>query len=181
MGVQEGAEVKRPSTLPGRPTWVSDDGLWTGRIEVAASYDHRDDPDGKGGAHGCVLWLILDGPEATMTCSVSTGWVSRPLDGHYARGAGKQQRRAKPGVDRGLLDSYPSPSYVGIHSTVQVKDWWMGPDDCNWIDAPCYGDGGYMVSDLVFEALVAEGHAGAFRVLRELHDDWTKPDDEKGS
>lgn len=158
------------------PTWVSDDGLFVGRIHVTASYDHRDDPDSKMGAGGCILWLILDGPDATMTCTVNTGWVSRPLLGHYARGAGPQHRADKPGVDRGLTDSYPSAGYLGIHAPMQVKDWWQGPGECEWLGVPCYGDGGYLVADTVMAALVAEGHAGAFQSMREHYESWTEPD-----
>lgn len=161
-------------------TWTSSDGEFVGRLAVTAGYDHRDDPSGKRGAHGATLWLVLRGPRATMACSISTGWLPRPLTGPYVPGA-RQQRRERPGVDARLADSYPSGGYLGIHASEPIKSWWQGPDpDCTWTGQPCYGDGGYLVADEVFSALVTGGHDAAFGHMREVYDAWLSDADAEG-
>ena len=149
---------------------------FTREVIFDPAYDHRDDPDGKRGARGVTVRLVLRGPLGAIVGAINTGWVARPLVGAFIRGQA-QNRRHEPGVDLHLQDSYPTGHTVSSHSLVQREDWWMGPHKCDVLDGECYGDAGYAMSDDLLEVLVTEGSEGAWKYLESVYADWFKTQD----
>ena len=149
---------------------MSDD--FTREIKIYPGYDHRDDPDGQRGAHGCDLVLILRGEAGAIAAQISTGWMAQPLEGGFRPG-GEQRRRRKPGLDYGGWDNYPSGSYVGAHCTQPRQYNERRSDECEWLGGvPCYGDGSYTASDKVLHLLVTGGDGAAFKHLEHLYHEW---------
>lgn len=145
-------------------------------IRFEPGYDHRDDPKDSRGAAGLGLWFIYGDETTVLTATVSTGWMLNPLKSGYARSGGPQLRRNKPGPDAGLWDAYPTGSNVTIHSIRQVKDWWQGPEECQWLGGVgCYGDTGYLVAEKFLAVLVAEGSEGAWKWMAETLENWMSP------
>jgi hypothetical protein len=144
---------------------------FTREIKVSPSYDYRDDPDTRRGAHGAELVLILRGPLGAVAAKIMTGWMAAPLVGRYVPG-GAQARRSKPGMDGRLTDSYPNGAYVGSHSYLPREDCSEG-GPCDWLgSAVCYGDGSYARSDRVLELRVSGGSDAAFEDLETLYQAW---------
>jgi hypothetical protein len=145
---------------------------FTREIKILPGYDHRDDPGGQGGAHGCDMLLILAGELGAITAEISTGWMTRPLAGRMVRGQA-QSRREKPGIDAGLVDQYPSGSYVGSHSPIRRGEYDTVRDSCGHLGgAPCFSDGSYLAADRILDALVAGGSDAAFGEMAGLYRSW---------
>lgn len=145
-------------------------------IRILASYDYRDDPNDTRGAHGTDIMLVTKGPAGAITCRISTGWVARPLARGYLRGADRQQRNHKPGVDAALADCYPTGAGIASHSATQDRDYWSGPGPCDVLGGFCYGDTGFLVSDDILLALVEGGDEAAFAKLDEFYAEWLGPE-----
>lgn len=144
---------------------------FTQKILVTPQYDHRDGP-GNRGAHGCELVLILRGPLGAIAARLMTGWMSKPLTGHFRPG-GPNQRALHVGVDRLLADGYLSGAYVGAHSYERRWAYMDETHSCDWLDgASCYGDGSYTAADEVLSILVAKGSDAAFDHLATLYQAW---------
>jgi hypothetical protein len=143
---------------------------FTREVKALASYDHRDEPGSRLGAHGVDLVFILRGELGAITASISTGWMAKPLAHAMARPAGLNERLDKPGVDRGLRDLYPSGRYVGSHSLVNRSEYMTGPTACDWLDgAPCYDDGSFTAGGEVMELLVTGGSDAVFERLERYY------------
>lgn len=146
---------------------------FTHEIKILPSYDHRDDPNDHRGAGGAELVLILRGPLGAIVAKVNTGWVTRPLIGHYMPGLKRQNRRDKPGVDARLTDVYPSGAYVGSHSYVPRDNCTDANGPCDWLGgAVCYGDGSYTMADEILRLLIEQGSDAVFTRLEELYRSW---------
>lgn len=146
---------------------------FTREIKIYPSYDHRDEPDDQRGAQGCDLMLILRGPLGAIAARISTGWMADPLVGRYVRGAGKQRRLGKPGVDAGVADCYPSGTYVGSHYLKRRGEYDVRKEECEYLNgAECYGDGSYVAADEVLLKLTTGGSDAAFEHLEHLYQVW---------
>ena len=144
-------------------------------IRVYDGYDRRD--EGKG-AHGMELHFVLHGPLGAIDAGINTGWVARPLVAGFVRGGVAQRRRDEPGVDARLVYDYPTGSSITSHCAEKREDWWFGPDECDIVGGPCYGDTGYLVADTFLRRLLGDGREAAWEFLRELHDSWLSPANE---
>ncbi len=145
---------------------------FTREIQIKPSYDYRDDPTSRRGAHGAALLLILRGPLGIIAAEISTGWMLRPLAGHRVVHGGPQVRRDRPGADSDGR-SYPSGAYVGSHTAQRI-----GGDDengghCTLLDSDvCYGDGSYLAADEILELVVSGGSDAAFERMESMYRSW---------
>lgn len=145
----------------------------TREIRITPSYDHRDEPGDRRGAHGCDLILVLRGPLGVITAKISTGWMTNPLAGRLIHGAPRQRRWEKPGVDAQVWDRYPSGSYVGVHSPSRRAGWWTQTGPCNYLGVEtCYGDGSYTAADEILALITTGGSDAAFERLTAFYQSW---------
>ena len=147
-------------------------------IIVQPSYDYRESEEGPSsrGAHGTVLCFVLKGPLGAISFDLGTGWMAHPLTESFSWHRSKPWPRSDdPGMDYAFDSSrigYPMTQGCYSHSPTKDRDYWTGPGDCNILGSQCYGDGGYIVADKVFKAMVEEGSEGLWREMHDLYDAW---------
>lgn len=143
-------------------------------MHVEAGFDHRDEPGDQRGATGAKLVLTLKGPQGAIVAFINTGWMRRPLKSAGVVRGIKQPRRDRPGVDRGVIDIYPSGGYVASHCATPhegEEDSAYGPCSLLGTDV-CYGTTGYTTADEILDLLVEEGSDAAFARMAEIYQSW---------
>lgn len=145
---------------------------FTREIKILPAYDYRDEPGDQRGAGGVRMIFVLLGPLGAISASLNTGWVARPLLRPWNRG-GNNERAGRPGVDRTLVDIYPSGDYVGAHSPVCREGFDVFADECDWLPGGfCHVSGSYLAAKNVLEILVTGGSDAVWEHLSALHQEW---------
>lgn len=65
-----------------------------------------------------------------------------------------------------------------LHAPTQLKDWWMGPDECDVLPGgQCWGNGGGLIAERVLAAFLADGEDGAWAAMASIRNEWLEPDE----
>jgi hypothetical protein len=165
---------------------VSD--VFTNRIEVKPSFDHRFDPENyQRGCGSMRLEFTLIGPLGAITASLDTGWMYEPLTERPAEYGGgwngpwTNPVRAEGEVGPDCLSrawKRPLAGPISCHCAQppEGKEWFSRATGCTIIEGGvCYGDSGYLVGDVFLARLGQGGDEAGFAYLREIHDNWLAP------
>jgi hypothetical protein len=163
--------------------------MFTEKIEVKPSFDHRFDPERwSRGAGSMWLEFTLVGPLGAVTTSLNTGWMYEPLTeppvefGGAPRGAWSNPKRAVGKVGPDCISRHHEPPLAGpiaCHAAAppKGKEWFTEVDGCTLIEGGvCFGDQGYLVGDIFLSHLGQGGSEAGFAYLREIHNDWLAPE-----
>lgn len=130
-------------------------------VAVNPAYDKRDtDPNKNYGIHSCDMFMVLKGEKGAVSFSLSTGWfLPETLPW-------KEECITKMGLGTSWEGHGTSVAY---HSPTKMQDWDFHQEKCDWLGTECYGDAGFIISDMPYDLLIREGSEAVWKWLEDYY------------